>query len=317
MNIYKSQNLFIRENFKLSNPSKRKKMSQTYQAIDFGCNFGSIKRYPLDKITRILADAQQANIGKCVVISNSLSETRHAVSALLPLPTNSSEDSTAPTAADAEAVAQRRQMLTFTVGIHPHNANRFRASRDLAYIRQTYESHPQCIAIGEIGLDYNRMFSSREEQLAAFEGQLLLAKELHAPLYLHVRDAFEDFQNLLEKHQYFHGIVHCFTGNREEASYFIERGFYIGITGVLMDKRRNGTVVEVIRDIAPLERLIVETDAPFMSYFGRNKRESVPQDVFYLIQEIARLKGISEEECGQQLLMNANALMAKGVPSTL
>lgn len=244
------------------------KMS-SYQAIDFGCNFASLKRYPLDKLHRILLQAQQANIEKCVVISNSLAETRHITKVLLP--TRPPHDASP---SDLEAATLRRSMLTFTVGIHPHNASRFQSTKDLSYIRLIYESYPECIAIGEIGLDYNRNFSTPEEQLLAFESQLLLAKELNAPMYCHVRDAFEDFQRILEKHQYFRGIIHCFTGSREEAQYFIDRGFYLGITGVLLDKRRNRHVIEVVRDIAPLERLIIETDAPFMSYFGH--KESVP-----------------------------------------
>ena len=273
-----------------------------YQAIDFGCNFGSIKRYPFDKLHRILQHAQEANIEKCVVISNSLSETRHIVNSLLP------DESSVVVAEEDTNATLRRQMLTFTVGIHPHNANRFRPKNDLEFMRRTYTSNVHCVAIGEMGLDYNRMFSKKEEQLAAFEAQLLLAKELNAPMYCHVRDAFEDFQMILEKHQYFRGIIHCFTGTKEEAMYFLDRGFYIGITGVLMDKRRNRTVLEVVRE-APLERLVVETDAPFMAYFGN--KESVPQDVFQLVQEIAALKGISERECGDQLYMNSVALMTK------
>lgn len=271
-----------------------------YQAIDFGCNFASLKRYPLPKLHQILTKAQEANIAKCLVISNSLAETRHILKVLLPEASiSSSEDVLTST---------RRDMLTFTVGIHPHNANRFHLVNDIHFIRNTYISNPNCVAIGEMGLDYNRMFSKKEEQLAAFEAQLLLAKELNAPMYCHVRDAFEDFQMVLEKHQYFRGIIHCFTGSKEEAMYFLDRGFYLGITGVLMDKRRNRNVVEAIRE-APMERLIIETDAPFMAYFGQ--KESFPQDVFHLVQEIALLKGLSEQDCGEQLLLNAVALMSK------
>ncbi len=277
------------------------------RAIDFGCNFGSIKRYPLEKLHRVLSHAKENGIEKCLVISNSLSETTHITKNLIPESGNAPTDN-GPHA--QEALALRKEMLVFSVGIHPHNANRFRPHRDLPHIRDVYvNAFPtQCVAIGEMGLDYNRLFSTKDEQIIAFESQLILAKELNATMYCHVRDAFEDFRSILERNQYFKGIIHCFTGSKDEALYYIDKGFYLGITGVLMDKRRNHSVVEVVRE-APLDRLIVETDAPFMGYFGQ--KESFPQDVFHLIQEIAKLKGVSEEDCCEQLYLNTLTLMLR------
>lgn len=154
--------------------------------------------------------------------------------------------------------------LYSTAGIHPHDAKNCNADtvgrlRELTSLRQV-------VAIGECGLDYNRDFSPRDIQRKWFVEQVRLASELHLPIFLHERDAHQDFISILKEHQQGidRAVVHCFTGNSKELQTYLEMGLYIGITGLICDERRGKHLRELVRMI-PLDRLMVETDAPFLT----------------------------------------------------
>ena len=135
---------------------------------------------------------------------------------------------------------------------------------DLIFLKNNIINE-KCFGIQEIGLDFNRNFSSKEDQIYAFTEQLNLAKELNTNVYLHCRDTFDEFISIIKQVDRYKGLVHCFTGNIKQALEITSLGFKLGIIGWLLDKKRNVDLVDVIEnENITLDMLIVETDAPFM-----------------------------------------------------
>ncbi|MDR3062678.1 MAG: TatD family hydrolase [Methanobrevibacter sp.] len=153
--------------------------------------------------------------------------------------------------------------LFSTVGIHPHNAQDFN-SQSISNLEKMAKN-PYVVAIGECGLDYNRNFSPQDVQRLVFEEQIKLAIKLETPLFLHDRESFPDFSDILEKYidDIPNFVVHCFTGKKEELEKYLELGAYIGITGWICDERRGQDLLKLINEI-PLGNLMIETDAPFL-----------------------------------------------------
>lgn len=176
---------------------------------------------------------------------------------------------TQPSEWDAAATLyeQYPDTLCYTVGVHPHNA-RLVSDNDLKRLEQLATA-PGVVAVGECGLDFNRDFSPRDTQVAVFNAQLDIAQRLHKPVYLHERDAFEQQIACLEQVNDLQGIAHCFTGTPEQMQAYLARGLYIGITGWLCDPKRGESLRQALLDL-PLDKLILETDAPYL--FPKNKR---------------------------------------------
>ena len=153
--------------------------------------------------------------------------------------------------------------LFSTAGIHPHHAKD--AGPSYLEALRTLADLPQVLAIGECGLDFNRNFSPPEQQLLVFEQQLILASELQLPVFLHERDAFDAQISLLKKYHssLAGGVVHCFTGDKQQMQAYLDLGFYIGITGWVCDQKRGQALREAVAKL-PLERLLLETDAPYL-----------------------------------------------------
>lgn len=164
----------------------------------------------------------------------------------------------------AIALVQRHpEQMRCTAGVHPHHAvdldsTQLRAFNELA-------RRPEVVAVGECGLDFFRNFSPRDAQLKAFEEQLALAAEVRKPVFLHQRDAHEDFTSVMRKHRarLTGGVAHCFTDGLEQARAYLDLDLYIGITGWICDERRGHHLREVVRHI-PADRLLIETDAPYL-----------------------------------------------------
>ncbi len=159
--------------------------------------------------------------------------------------------------------AQRSQLFSATAGFHPHVASSC-GDQELQQIQQLATTS-ELVAIGETGLDFNRNFSPREQQLRVFEQHLELAVDVQKPLFLHQRNAHDDFIALLTKYrsQVCGGVVHCFTDTEEALREYLELDMYIGITGWICDERR-GKELQQIVSIIPEDRLLIETDAPYL-----------------------------------------------------
>ena len=185
-----------------------------------------------------------------------------------------------------------------TVGIHPHNADSAK-QEDFLRMEELAAGNEKIVAIGECGLDYDRMFSTKENQIRCLEKHIVLAKKLNKPLFLHERSAQEDFVARFKKHGEICGrsVVHCFTGNRAAVEVYLSMGFSIGITGWICDERRAGALREAVRAI-PLDRILLETDAPYL--VPRNVaglgRTNVPGNIVHVARELAKYMKVEEEE---------------------
>ena len=162
-----------------------------------------------------------------------------------------------------ELAQQHKGTLYSTAGVHPHHASDYGEKSD-AIIRECI-AKPQCVAVGECGLDYFRNFSPRDAQLEAFKAQLDIAAESGHPVFLHQRDAHDDFVEIVEAilPKLSRAVAHCFTGEGESLREFIALGLYIGITGWICDERRGTHLKEIVSSI-PDDRLMLETDAPYL-----------------------------------------------------
>lgn len=200
--------------------------------------------------------------------------------------------------------------LYATAGVHPHHATEYTDECD-AEMRALH-AHAEVVAVGECGLDYFRDFSPRPAQRKAFERQLQISVETTKPLFLHQRDAHADFMAMMKDFDGRLGpaVVHCFTGSREEMFDYLDNDWYIGITGWLCDERRGQHLRELVKHI-PADRLLVETDAPYL--LPRTLRP-MPKDrrnepVFlpHIVEELARDRGEDVATVAAQTTANARA----------
>ena len=193
-----------------------------------------------------------------------------------------------------------------TCGIHPHGADRARPE-DFVRIREIAEQNPKIVAIGECGLDYDRMFSTRENQLRCFDRHIRLAEELAKPLFLHERAAVKDFTARMKQHpeQCRRSVVHCVTGDASTLKTYLDMGFFIGITGWICDDRRGKALRDAVRMI-PLDRLMIETDAPYLTpkNVAGLSNINVPQNIRYVAAELAKHMRTDEAELTAQVLEN-------------
>lgn len=165
--------------------------------------------------------------------------------------------------AAAELCEQHPQQLFATAGVHPHHAREWDENTQAQL--ESLLRLPQVVAVGETGLDFNRDFSPRPSQVAAFEAQLQLAAMARKPLFLHERDAFTVQYDILKQHRaaITDAVVHCFTGDETALRAYLDLDLYIGITGWICDERRGQNLQQLIRYI-PGDRLLIETDGPYL-----------------------------------------------------
>jgi len=193
-----------------------------------------------------------------------------------------------------------------SVGFHPHDASKLTKSL-LQKIRQLAEEQHKLIAIGEIGLDYHYMNSPAEIQQQAFRKQLQLAVELNLPVILHSREAETDTLNILQDFPVpSHGVAHSFTSSIEMARTLVEMGWYLGINGIVTFKNAED-LRKVVRWL-PLERLLLETDSPFLAPIPFRGKPNKPAHIPAIATFIAELREISLEELAQQTTANAQRL---------
>lgn len=200
-------------------------------------------------------------------------------------------------------LAERYDFIYAAVGVHAHEASN--APKDFLNKIKELANHNKVVAIGEIGLDYHYDFSPRELQIEVLEAQLILANELDLPVIIHDRESHEDIMNLLKKHKP-KGVVHCFSGSSEMAKEIVRLDMYIGIGGAVTFKNAKKPV-EVVREI-PLDKLLIETDAPYMTpvpYRGeRNTSLLVP----ITAEKIAEIRNITTQEILDITAKNARDL---------
>ena len=198
--------------------------------------------------------------------------------------------------------------LYSTAGVHPHHASDYSEKSD-SIIRTCIENE-QCVAIGECGLDYFRNLSPREAQLDAFNAQLDIAVESGHPVFLHQRDAHDDFVDVLDTvlPKLSRAVAHCFTGEAESLREFVAMGLYIGITGWICDERRGTHLKDIVSSI-PDDRLMLETDAPYLlprtirpkPKSRRNEPAFLPE----VLKTVAEARGQTQHQVAEITTANA------------
>jgi TatD DNase family protein len=209
-------------------------------------------------------------------------------------------------------------VLYATAGVHPHHAIDYHADTDALLRRLARE--PEVRAVGEMGLDYHRNYSPREVQLRVFEQQLAIAVELQMPVFLHQRDAHADFLALLKsaRDALPAAVVHCFTDTREALYDYLDLDCHIGITGWLCDERRGTHLREFVREI-PADRLMIETDSPYLlPRTVRPKpshRRNEPMFLGHICEELARDRGEAPAHTAELTSANARAFFGLRTPA--
>ena len=208
----------------------------------------------------------------------------------------------------ASLASEHPGVLFSTAGVHPHEASSW--GIDSSARLHAISQQPQVVAIGETGLDFHRDFSPRPLQERAFAEQLELAGVCRLPVFLHQRDAHARFLPLLREQRdgLAGGVVHCFTGTRAELHDYLDLDMYIGITGWICDERRGLELQELVRDI-PADRLLLETDAPYL--LPRNMhprprgRRNEPAWLPWVLQMVAACRGESAVDLAARTTANA------------
>jgi TatD DNase family protein len=190
-----------------------------------------------------------------------------------------------------------------SVGVHPHEARHFTDAHADRILKLA--QHPKVVAVGEIGLDYYYDHSPRDVQQRVLIQQMELARGLRLPIIIHCRDAWPNLRATVETHwnpSGLGGILHCFTGSREDAWQFLEWGFLISFAGNLTFKKAE-SLREVAREV-PLDRVLTETDCPYLAPVPYRGKRNEPAYVCGVTQELARLRNLTQEEVGQQVIQN-------------
>ncbi|MFH1191414.1 MAG: TatD family hydrolase [Candidatus Omnitrophota bacterium] len=198
-------------------------------------------------------------------------------------------------------LAQNYTPIYASVGVHPHDADGF-DSQAINKLRELAQMN-KVVAIGETGLDYYRNLSSQENQKQAFIKQIELAKDLKLPLVIHSRQAEKDVLRILRAALPLRAVVHCFSGDESFLQECLGFGFFISFTCNITYKKAQG-LREIVR-LTPLNRLMLETDAPYLSPEGFRSQRNEPFQIKLLAEEVSRIKGVSVEEVAEQTTQNA------------
>jgi TatD DNase family protein len=239
--------------------------------IDIGINLAH-DSYDVDR-DAVIARAQAAGVVQMIITGSSVASTARAIA----------------------LAAGHPQRLFATAGVHPHHAGEL--SRERLRELEAWAGDPRVVAVGECGLDYFRDLAPRVVQQQAFHHQLELAQRVGKPVFLHQRDAHQDFAAILREHAaHWRGVAHCFTGNGAALECYLELGLAIGITGWICDERRGAHLAGLMPQI-PAGRLLLETDGPYLLPRDLTpkpaSRRNEPAYLAHIARAVARARGES------------------------
>jgi len=203
-----------------------------------------------------------------------------------------------------------------SIGVHPHQAHQFAADPDraAAAVREQIAATPSARAVGEIGLDYHYDYSPRDVQHAVFAEQLDTARSLTLPVVIHTREADEDtFAMLASEGRGVAGVFHCFTGGVERARRALDLGFYLSLAGIVTFPKATD-----LRDVAaycPDDRVLVETDSPFLAPVPHRGKRNEPAFVARVVEELAGIRGWTPSTAAERTAANFDALFGRNSPS--
>ena len=218
----------------------------------------------------------------------------------------------------AVRLAERFPQLSATIGIHPHDAAKA-TSKSFDDLR-ALGRHPKVVAFGEIGLDFHYDFSPREVQRDVFVEQLKMARELELPVIIHTREAWDDTLEVLQEHWDERRpdskgcILHCFTGDANQAAQALARGYYLAFGGVLTFKTADG--VREAATITPDDRLLVETDAPYLAPLPWRGKRNEPSFIVETVRRLAEVRGVTPEHIARITTANFERLCLRSPNAT-
>lgn len=216
-----------------------------------------------------------------------------------------------------QAIADQVPELSFAVGLHPLDAEKWTLDSPSQILRLA-ESDGRVVALGEMGLDFYKA-DDREHQEKVFEAQLEVAHCLGKPIIIHCRDAAEVMAQQLRRfwanHGPVKGVMHCWGGNPTETQWFLDLGLYVSFSGVVTFK--SASLVQESAQIVPEDRILVETDCPFLAPVPRRGKRNEPAYVYYVAQKVAELRQVSLSELCQHTTQNAYQLFGLPTPSSL
>lgn len=251
--------------------------------IDTHCHI-QFADYPLDP-DEVLAQAQQAGVEGLLVVGCSL-----------------------PDSQAAPEFAARHEGVWASIGLHPHEAARYVRDEEALQQFKKLASQPKVVAIGEAGLDYYYEHSPRADQKKMLRFQLELALEHDLPLIFHVRDAFGDFWPIFDNYKGVRGVVHSFSSDERDVEQVLARGLYVGLNGIMTFTKRPDQL-EAAKHV-PLDRLLLETDAPFLTPYPYRGKICEPKHVLTTAEFLADLRGENLEDLAHATTANAKRLFS-------
>ena len=241
--------------------------------IDIGVNL----THPslLTNVEQNIFDWQEAGVSNIIAIASNIEESEQLSSLI-----------------------QKLKGIHTTLGCHPHHADSW-TYESKGQLLALFKTCAKAVAIGETGLDFNRNYSSQENQIRAFNEQINLAQEVNLPLYLHERDAEDTLISILNTHfdHEVNGVLHCFTADKNTLKRYLDLGLYIGVTGWVCDERRGQDLQEAIKYI-PQDRILIETDAPYLlpRTLRPRPKKNHPKFLPHIAEQIALILNIQEKE---------------------
>lgn len=208
-------------------------------------------------------------------------------------------------------LAKKYNFIFAAIGVHPNEVEELDEAK-IEWLREN-ASHSKVVAIGEIGLDYYWNEPSADIQKKWFERQLDLAREVKLPVVIHSRDAAKDTMDIMKykKAQEIGGVIHCYSYHKEQAKEYLDMGFYFGIGGVVTFN--NAKKLREVVEFLPMDRIVLETDAPYLSPVPNRGKRNSSLNLPYVVKEIAGIKGISEKEVIDITRVNAKTLYRLGI----
>ena len=203
-------------------------------------------------------------------------------------------------------IANTHNNICLALGYHPSETSKT-TDKDLEELEEIIKTNKKVVALGEIGLDYYWEKDNKEEQKELFKKQIEIAKKYDLPLVIHSRDAFQDTYDILKKANY-KGVIHCFSGNVENAKMYLSLGFYLGIGGVITFKNTN--LKETIKEI-PIDKILLETDAPYLAPTPHRGEKNESKHIPIIAEEIGNLLNKTKEEIGEITTQNAIKMFNK------
>ena len=203
-------------------------------------------------------------------------------------------------------IAETHDWIYTSAGVHPHDASKVEERHH--HLVEQLARHPRVLAIGEMGLDYHYDNSPRDIQRAVFRRQLALANKLDLPVIIHTREADDDTIALLKAESPRRGVIHCFTSGKELGDFVLAIGFYISFSGIVTFPNAH-SLAEIARSI-PLDRILVETDCPYLAPIPHRGKRNEPSFVADTARFIAKLRGVPEDEFAMRASANFDRLFA-------